>query len=66
MDLWLEIASLCGLFLCDESGAWYMMSRISFHDMTCRIPFRIDIFFIGMLMCVLLCKHDIACVLSGE
>ena len=28
--------------------AW--VSVISFHGMTCRIPFRIDIFFIGMLM----------------
>ena len=31
--------------------------------MACRIPFRIDIFFIGMLMCVLLCEHGIACAL---
>ena len=34
-----------------------MMSRISFHGMACKIPFRIGIFFIGMLMCVLLCEH---------
>ena len=40
-----------------------MMSRISFHVMACRIPFRICIFFIGMLMCILLCEHDIACAL---
>ena len=32
----------------------------SSHFMACRIPFRIDIFFIGMLMCVLLCEHGIA------
>ena len=40
-----------------------MMSRISFHDMACRIPFRIGIFFIRMLMCVLLCEHGMACAL---
>ena len=28
--------------------------------MVYRIPFRIYIFFIRMLMCVLLCEHDIA------
>ena len=47
----------------EDSGAWYMMSRILFHGMTCRIPFRIGIFFIRKLMCVLLCEHDIACAL---
>ena len=31
--------------------------------MTCRIPCRIDIFCIRMLICVLLCEHDIACAL---
>ena len=36
---------------------------ISWHGMSCRIPFRIDFFFIGMLMCVLLCEHGIACAL---
>ena len=36
-----------------------MMSLISFHG----IPCRIGIFFIGMLMCVLLCEHGIACAL---
>ena len=36
-----------------------MMSLISFHG----IPCRIGIFFIGMLMCVLLCGHGIACAL---
>ena len=40
-------------------GAWL----ISFHFMACRIPYRIDIFLIGMLMCVLLCEHGIACAL---
>ena len=35
----------------------------SSHFIACRIPFRIDIFFIGMLMCVLLCEHGIACAL---
>ena len=33
------------------------------HGMACRIPFRIGIFFVGMLMCVLLCEHGIACAL---
>ena len=27
-----------------DSGAWHMMSHISFHGMACRIPYRIDIF----------------------
>ena len=36
-----------------------MMSLISFHG----IPCGISIFFIGMLMCVLLCEHGIACAL---
>ena len=40
-----------------------MVSHISFHFMACRIPFRIDIFFIGMLMSVLLGEHGIACAL---
>ena len=31
--------------------------------MTSRIPYRIDIFFIEMLICVLLCEHGIACTL---
>ena len=31
--------------------------------MACMSPFRIDIFFIGMLMCALLCEHDITCAL---
>ena len=31
--------------------------------MACRIPCRIDIFFIRMLMCVLLCEHGIACAI---
>ena len=26
------------------SGAWYMMIRISFHGMTCKIPYRIGVF----------------------
>ena len=32
--------------------------------MACRITFRIDIFFIEMLMCVLLCEHGIVCALK--
>ena len=31
--------------------------------MACRIPCRIEILFIEMLMCVLLCEHGIACAL---
>ena len=31
--------------------------------MACRIPRRIGIFLIGMLICVLLCEHCIACAL---
>ena len=28
----------------EDSGSWYMVSRISFHGMTCRIPYRISMF----------------------
>ena len=28
----------------EDLGAWYMMSRILFHSMTCRIPYRIGMF----------------------
>ena len=28
----------------EDSGAWYMVIRISFHGMTCRIPYRIGMF----------------------
>ena len=28
----------------EDSGAWYMVSRISFHGMACRIPYRIGMF----------------------
>ena len=31
--------------------------------MVCMSPFRIDIFFIEILICVLLCEHDIICAL---
>ena len=31
--------------------------------MACRMPCKIGIFFNGMLMCVLLCEHGIACAL---
>ena len=40
-----------------------MMSRILFHGIVCRIPFRIGIFFIETLMCVLLFENGIACAL---
>ena len=35
--------ALCG-GVNEDSGAWYMVSHISFHGMTCRIPYRIDMF----------------------
>ena len=28
----------------EDSGAWYMVSHISFHGMECRIPYRIGMF----------------------
>ena len=28
----------------EDSGTWYMMSRISFHGMACRIPYKIGMF----------------------
>ena len=37
-----------GICICegvgDDSSAWYMVSRISFHGMACRIPYRIVMF----------------------
>ena len=42
---------------------WEIGYDESSHFIACKIPFRIDIFFIGMLMCVLLCEHGIACAL---
>ena len=41
-------SSIMGVGKDSVHDAW--VSVISFHCMTCRIPFRIDIFFIGMLM----------------
>ena len=32
----------------EDSGTWYMVSRISFHGMTCRIPYRIGMVLVGM------------------
>ena len=28
----------------ENSGAWYMVSRVSFHGMSCRISYRIGMF----------------------
>ena len=44
------LASQCVVGVGKDSvhDAW--VSVISFHSMKCRIPFRISIFFIGMLM----------------
>ena len=41
-------SSVMGVGKDSVHDAW--VSVISFHSMTCRIPFRISIFFIGMLM----------------
>ena len=45
------VSHYCGLLqgpLCEgvgeDLGAWYIVSRISFHGMTCRTSYRIDIF----------------------
>ena len=40
----------------EDSGAWYMVSRISFHGMTCRIPYRIGMFFLEC-DCEMLSEH---------
>ena len=46
--------------LCDgvgeDSYAWYMMSRISFHGMACRIPYRIGMFLLEC-ECEVLSEH---------
>ena len=41
-------SSVMGVVKDSVHDAW--VSVISFHSITCRIPFRISIFFIGMLM----------------
>ena len=40
----------------EDSGTWYMVSRISFHGMTCRIPYRIDMFLLEC-DCEMLSEH---------
>ena len=39
-----------------DSGTWYMVSRISFYGMTCRIPYRIDMFLLEC-NCEMLSEH---------
>ena len=40
----------------EDSGTWYMVSYISFHGMTCRIPYRIGMFLLEC-DCEMLSKH---------
>ena len=40
----------------EDSGARYMMSRISFHGTTCRIPYRIGMFLLEC-ECEVLSEH---------
>ena len=40
------------------TGAWYMMSRVSFHGMACRIIYRIGMFFLEC-ECEMLSEHCI-------
>ena len=40
----------------EDSGSWYMVSRISFHGMTCRIPYRIGMFLLEY-DCKMLSEH---------
>ena len=40
----------------EDSGAWYMVSHISFHGMTCRIPYRIGMFLLEC-DCEMLSEH---------
>ena len=40
----------------EDSGAWCMVSRILFHGMTCRIPYRIGMFLLKC-DCEMLSEH---------
>ena len=40
----------------EDSNAWYMMIRISFHGTTCRILYRIDMFLLEC-NCEMLSEH---------
>ena len=40
----------------EDSGAWYMMSCVSFHGMTCEIPYRIGMFLLEY-ECEMLSEH---------
>ena len=42
----------------EDSGTWYMVNHISFHGMTCRIPYRIDMFLFEC-DCEMLSEHCI-------
>ena len=40
----------------EDSSVWYMVSHISFHGMTCRIPYRIGMFLLEC-NCEMLSEH---------
>ena len=40
----------------EDSGVWYMVSRISLHGMTCRIPYRISMLLLEC-DCEMLSEH---------
>ena len=40
----------------EDSGAWYMVSHVSFHGITCRISYRIDMFLLER-DCEMLSEH---------
>ena len=40
----------------EDSSAWYMVSHISFHGMTCRIPSKISMFLLEC-DCEMLSEH---------
>ena len=40
----------------EDSSTWYIASGISFHGMTCRIPYRIGMFLLEC-DCEMLSKH---------
>ena len=42
----------------EDSSAWYIVSHISFHGMACRIPYRIDMFWLEC-DCEMLSEHCI-------
>ena len=63
----MTVMHTCAWALCEgvseDSGTWYMMSRISFHGMTCRIPYRIGMF---LLECDCEMGANISCAFRWE